>query len=145
MEVYEDITIRGVGWSRLAVNVSPLGSPTEGIGFGLHQFCEGFEVFQARFCVFVEGLNGHPFDEGRFFLHPQSFLAVSQALWHRAFPEICVIRGGVELVVGERDWRGEVFHLNYITDWGVGWSILPFRFGISVISQAQCHASQRAL
>lgn len=105
MEVYEDITIRGVGWSRLAVNVLPLGSPAEGIGLFLNGFGEGFEVNQPRFLIFIEGLDCHSLDEGCLFLHPIPLFAVPQALGHRTLPEVAIIRSGVKDVVGERNGR----------------------------------------
>jgi hypothetical protein len=96
----------GVGWSRLAVNVLPLRSPTEVIGLILDKVSEGQEVRETSLLILVSGLDSHTFDDGGFILHPLTLLRIPQALGHRTLPEVAIVSSGVEDVIGERDWGG---------------------------------------
>jgi hypothetical protein len=96
----------GVGWSRLAVNVLPLRSPTEVIGFLLDKVSEGEEVRETSLLILITGLNSHTFNQRRFLFHPISLFAVPQALGHRTLPEMAIVSSGVEDVISERNRGG---------------------------------------
>jgi hypothetical protein len=96
----------GVGWSRLAVNVLPLRSPTEVIGLILDKVSEGQEVRETSLLILITGLDSHTFNQRRFFLHPETLLRIPQALGHRTLPEMAIVSSGVEDVISERNRWG---------------------------------------